>query len=135
MYGPNQYPEKLVPKFIKLLKEDTKCTLHGENSSKVKRAFLHVDDVVSAVILVMKKGETGEIYNISSDYELSVMDVSRIIIEEIKGTTDYDDWLETVEDRPFNDSRYYIACDKIKSIGWKQEKDENYLRTFIRSYK
>ena len=131
VYGPNQYPEKLIPKFIKLLKENKQCTIHGTKSATLKRAFLHVDDVVSAVEIVLDKGEPGEIYNIASDYEFSVLDVTRIIIEEIKGTKDYEPWIKVVEDRLFNDSRYYINCDKIKQLGWTQEKNENYLREYI----
>ncbi len=70
VYGPNQYPEKLIPKFKRLLKEGKKCTIHGTRSAQVKRAFMHVDDVVDAVDVVWKKGKTGEIYNIASDDDI-----------------------------------------------------------------
>jgi len=132
VYGPNQYHEKLIPKFIKLLKEGKKCTLHGTNSANVKRAFIHVDDVTSAVLNVWKYGTTGEIYNISSNYEVSVLDVAKIIIEESTGTDDYDKWLTNISDRPFNDERYYINSDKLLELGWKQEKNLDDLREFIR---
>lgn len=132
VYGPNQFHEKLIPKFIKFLKEGKKCTLHGTNSANVKRAFIHVDDVTSAVLNVWKYGTVGEIYNISSDYEISVLDVAKIIIEESTGEKDYDKWLTCVDDRPFNDERYHINSDKLKSLGWKQQKDIDYLREFIR---
>ena len=65
VYGPNQYPEKLIPKFKKLLREGKKCTIHGKNSANVRRAFMHVDDVVDAVEIVWKKGTPGDIYNLS----------------------------------------------------------------------
>lgn len=131
VYGPNQFPEKLIPKFIKLLKEDKKCTIHGTNSSNQKRAFIHVDDVVNAVIDVWKKGQTGEIYNISSDYELSVMDVTKIIIEIIRGNKDYDLYISYIEDRPFNDQRYFIDSSKLRKLGWKPEKNIEDLKRFI----
>jgi dTDP-glucose 4,6-dehydratase len=133
VYGPNQFHEKLIPKFIKLLKEGKKCTLHGNNSANVKRAFIHVDDVTDAVLTVWKNGKTGEVYNISSDYEVSVLDVAKIIIEETTGSQNYDKWITNISDRPFNDSRYFTNATKLKSIGWKQKKNIDYLREFIKS--
>jgi dTDP-glucose 4,6-dehydratase len=131
VYGPNQYPEKLIPKFKKLLKENKKCTIHGTKSAHVKRAFMHVDDVVDAVDTVWKKGEKGEIYNIASDHELTVMEVTKLIIKTIKNTEDYDAWIEYVDDRPFNDSRYHICADKLKSLGWKQKRNMDDLIKFL----
>ena len=116
VYGPNQYPEKLIPKFKRLLKEGEKCTIHGSKSATVKRAFMHVDDVVDAVDIVWRRGVPGEVYNIASDDELTVMEVTQLIIETIKGTKNYDEWITYVEDRPFNDQRYYICAKKIKNL-------------------
>ena len=65
VYGPNQYPEKLIPRFIKLLKEDKKVTIQGDGSNV--RAFLHASDVAGALECILEKGEIGEIYNIGSD--------------------------------------------------------------------
>jgi dTDP-glucose 4,6-dehydratase len=132
VYGPNQYPEKLIPKFKRLLKNNEKCTIHGSNSANVRRAFMHVDDVVDAVETVWKRGKTGEIYNIASDDELSVMDVTKLIIKTIKDTENYDEWIEYVEDRPFNDQRYYICAEKLKSLGWSQKKTREDLIKFIK---
>ena len=64
VYGPNQYPEKLIPRFIKLLKEDKKVTIQGDGTNV--RAFLHASDVASAVECILEKGQIGEIYNISN---------------------------------------------------------------------
>ncbi len=49
VYGPNQYPEKLIPKFKNALRNGAMCTIHGTKSAEIKRAFMHVEDVVSAV--------------------------------------------------------------------------------------
>jgi dTDP-glucose 4,6-dehydratase len=133
VYGPNQYPEKLIPKFIRLLKNNEKCTIHGKRSADIKRAFMHVDDVVDAVEIVWKNGKTGEIYNIASDDELSVMDVTKLIIKNVKNTEDYDNWITYVEDRPFNDGRYYICADKLKKLGWKQKKTREDLVKYIQN--
>ena len=131
VYGPNQYPEKLIPKFKRLLKEGEKCTIHGSKSATVKRAFMHVDDVVDAVDIVWRRGVPGEVYNIASDDELTVMEVTRLIIETVKGTKNYDDWITYVEDRPFNDQRYYICAKKIKDLGWSQKKTRKDLINFL----
>jgi len=131
VYGPNQYPEKLIPKFKRLLKEGEKCTIHGSKSATVKRAFMHVDDVVDAVDIVWIRGLPGEVYNIASDDELTVMEVTQLIIETIKGTKNYDDWITYVEDRPFNDQRYYICAKKIKDLGWSQKKTRKDLINFL----
>ena len=131
VYGPNQYPEKLIPKFIRLLKNNEKCTIHGANSANLRRAFMHVDDVVDAVEVVWKHGKTGEVYNIASDDEISVMDVTKLIIKTIKDTENYDEWIEYVEDRPFNDQRYYICADKLKALGWSQKKTREDLIKYI----
>ena len=131
VYGPNQYPEKLIPKFIRLLKEGKKCTIHGINSANVRRAFMHVHDVVDAVEVVWKSGKSGEVYNIASDDELSVMDVTKLIIKTLKNTEKYDEWIEYVEDRPFNDQRYYICAKKLKELGWSQKRTREDLIKYI----
>ncbi len=131
VYGPNQYPEKLIPKFIRLLKEGKKCTIHGINSANVRRAFMHVHDVVDAVEVVWKSGKPGEVYNIASDDELSVMDVTKLIIKTLKNTEEYDEWIEYVEDRPFNDRRYHICAKKLKELGWSQKRTREDLVKYI----
>tara|TARA_R110002049_G_scaffold291134_1_gene474889 strand:- start:646 stop:1569 length:924 start_codon:yes stop_codon:yes gene_type:complete len=131
VYGPNQYPEKLIPKFKRLLRDGKKCTIHGSKSATVKRAFMHVDDVVDAVDVIWRRGVPGEVYNIASDDELTVMEVTQLIIETIKGTKNYDDWITYVEDRPFNDQRYYICAKKLKDLGWSQKKTRKDLINFL----
>jgi dTDP-glucose 4,6-dehydratase len=118
VYGPNQYPEKLIPKFIKQLKDNEKVTIQGDGSNL--RSFLHVDDTVNAFILLLEKGVIGEIYNIGADVDMeySVLDVAKILIGHIKETDDYDEWITYIPDRPFNDKRYLIDNEKIKNLGW-----------------
>jgi dTDP-glucose 4,6-dehydratase len=123
VYGPNQYPEKLIPRFIKLLNEGKKVTIQGEGNSV--RAFLHAYDTACAFEYILEKGKIGEIYNIGCDegMEYSVMDVAKILIKMIKKTENYDEWIEYVEDRPFNDQRYYISNQKLKDLGWVIKKE------------
>lgn len=123
VYGPNQYPEKLIPRFIQQLLQEKKVTIQGDGSNV--RAFLHVNDVCSALKLVIEKGQIGEIYNIGSDdhHEYTVTQVAHILIEKITGTKDYDKWISYIEDRPFNDKRYYISNQKVKDLGWTIDTD------------
>lgn len=118
VYGPNQYPEKIVPKFIKLLKENKKVTIQGDGSTI--RAFLHSYDTSRAFELILEKGVIGEIYNIGCDegMEYSVKDVAKMLIKIIKNTDNFDNFIEYIEDRPFNDKRYYISNHKLKELGW-----------------
>ena len=118
VFGPNQYPEKLVPRFIQQLKLGKKVTIQGEGTAV--RAFLHAYDTATAFEAILEKGTIGEIYNIGCDegMEYSVMEVAKLLIEMIQGTTDYKQWIEYIEDRPFNDQRYYISNEKLKALGW-----------------
>ena len=120
VYGMNQYPEKLIPRFIQLLKNNMKCTIAGDGSAI--RNFIHVYDVCTAVDIMLNKGELGQIYNIGSDHsnEFSVMDVAKKLILLIKNNNNYDDYIEYIPDRPFNDTRYFISNDKLVNLGWEQ---------------
>jgi len=118
VYGPNQYPEKLVPLFIQQLQNDEQVTIQGEGTAV--RAFLHAYDTARAFELILLKGKIGEIYNIGcdEDMEYDVMSVAKMMIKMIKKTEDYDKWIRYIEDRPFNDQRYYISNQKLKDLGW-----------------
>ena len=119
VYGVNQYPEKLIPKFIKLLKSGDKCPIHGDGSSL--RSFIHIDDVSNAVDIIINNGKIDEIYNIGSDSkdERSVLEVTEILVNIILGKNNVDDYINFVPDRPFNDKRYFITNKKLKNLGWK----------------
>jgi len=123
VYGPNQYPEKLIPRFIELLKDGKKVTIQGDGSNV--RAFLHANDTASAFETILEKGEIGEIYNIGCDdgMEYSVLEIAKILIKLIKNTEDYAEWIEYIEDRPFNDKRYYISNQKLRDLGWEIKED------------
>ena len=118
VYGPNQYPEKVIPRFIQQLNEGKKVTIQGDGSCV--RAFLYAKDTASAFIKILEKGKVGEIYNIGCDegMEYSILDVAKILIKKIKKTDDYKEWITFIEDRPFNDQRYYISNQKLKDLGW-----------------
>ena len=121
VFGPQQFPEKVIPKFTLLLKEGKKCTIHGDGSSL--RNFLHTSDVVKAFDIVLHKGKVHEIYNIGTDFEISVLDMCRKLIKIMGKPGNPDDWIEYVSDRAFNDSRYMIDSSKLIALGWKANTD------------
>jgi dTDP-D-glucose 4,6-dehydratase len=71
-------------------------------------------------ITILEKGKIGEIYNIGCDegMEYSILDVAKILIKKIHGTEDYEKYITYIEDRPFNDKRYYISNKKLHDLGW-----------------
>ena len=123
VYGRNQYPEKLIPRFIQLLNENKKLTIQGKGTTV--RAFLHAYDTAKAFETILENGKIGEIYNIGCDegMEYSVMDIAKILIRMVKHTENYEDWIEYVENRPYNDERYYISNQKLKDLSWNIEVD------------
>jgi len=114
VYGPNQYPEKLIPRFIKQLKNNEQVTIQGDGSAK--RSFLHVNDTCSAFELILEKGIIGEIYNIGTPDEYTVLEVAKILVLLIKGTESFQSYIRFIEDRPFNDSRYFNSNQKLVEI-------------------
>jgi dTDP-glucose 4,6-dehydratase len=117
VYGPNQYPEKLIPRFIKLLRMNEKLTIHG--TGQTRRNFIWAEDVARATDLVTREGSVNQIYNIGTSQEYSVMEVAAQLIALMKPGDQTDTWLTYVEDRPFNDFRYHLDCTKLSQLGWE----------------
>lgn len=117
VYGPGQYPEKVIPRFIMQCLSNKPITLQGEG--KAKRTFVYVKDLCKAFDLLLNFGTIGEVYNLGSNIEISVKDLS-IIIRNKTGKPS----IKTIEipDRNFNDNRYHISSDKIKILGWEASK-------------
>ena len=119
VYGPHQFPEKLIPKFTNQLLRGRAVTLHGDGSNT--RNFLHVDDVAAAFDILLHKGDVGQIYNIGGSHELSNRAVAQDIIR-VLGLADREDALISyVPDRHFNDLRYTIDSSKLRELGWREK--------------
>ena len=119
VYGPHQYPEKLIPKFINQLKRGRKVTLHGTGANK--RNFLFVEDVARAFECILFKGQVGLVYNIGGSNELANIEVARDLIR-LSGFGDREnDMMCFVEDRFFNDLRYHINSDRLFELGWREQ--------------
>jgi len=113
-YGPHQYPEKIIPLFVKNLIEGKRIPLYGLGLNI--RDWLHVDDNCAAIHAVLTKGQSGEIYNIGGGTELSNLEISKKILEIMGGL---DSSIEFVEDRPGHDARYSVDDSKIrKEFDW-----------------
>ncbi|GMI33111.1 hypothetical protein TeGR_g11409 [Tetraparma gracilis] len=119
VYGPHQYPEKLVPKFTNQLLRGRPVTLHGDGSNT--RNFLYVEDVASAFDIILHKGKLGEIYNIGGQNELPNIAVAEALIKELGLDAQKEALVTFVGDRAFNDLRYTISTDKLAALGWREE--------------
>jgi dTDP-D-glucose 4,6-dehydratase len=118
VYGPHQFPEKVVPKFILRLARGLPCCLHGSGGSV--RNFLHVDDVAAAFMAILAHGAIGEVYNIGTSEGVTMRDLAeRLVRLAHPGETDVRRHIECVEDRAFNDMRYDISTSKLHALGWR----------------
>lgn len=129
-YGAYQFPEKLIPKAIIRLAKSLKVPIYGSGTNV--RDWIYVSDHCRAVEVVLKKGEPGEVYNVSADEEKTNREVAGEILE-IMGKDE--SCLEQVEDRPGHDLRYSLNSSKIRGLGWKPEKSfEEGLRDTVGWY-
>merc|ERR1712070_638303 len=119
VYGPHQFPEKLIPKFINQLQRGRAVTLHG--TGKNTRNFLYVEDVARAFEKILFKGTVGSIYNIGGSNEVANIDIARTLIRLMGMEDRHESLISFVPDRPFNDLRYTIDCAKLAALGWKEE--------------
>lgn len=122
-YGPNQFPEKLIPLFINNIKEEKPLPVYGDGL--YTRDWLFVIDHARAIDLVYHEGINGETYNIGGFNEWKNIDIikllCRIMDEKLGRTPGSSEKLITyVKDRPGHDRRYAIDASKINAeLGWK----------------
>jgi len=117
-YGPNQYPEKLIPLMIQKAKEGKKLPVYG--NGKNIRDWVHVQDHCEAIDVVLHKGKDGEVYNIGGECEKRNIEIVNTIIDNLGGEIEY------VEDRKGHDWRYAMDISKIKKeLKWKPKMNFN----------
>jgi dTDP-glucose 4,6-dehydratase len=134
VFGPNQYPEKLIPRFITRLLKSEKCPVQGNGLTR--RNFIFTEDVSSAVDKILQQGEINRTYNIGCCDEYSVLDILRILVKKILDRDDYENFIDYVPDRPFNDFRYKIDYSNLTEIGWQQTVEfEDGINRTIQWYK
>ncbi|KAH0651334.1 hypothetical protein KY285_031459 [Solanum tuberosum] len=117
VYGPNQFPEKLIPKFILLALNGKPLPIHGDGSNV--RSYLYCEDVAEAFEVVLHRGDVGHVYNIGTKKERRVIDVAKDISNLFN--KDPDASIQFVENRPFNDQRYFLDDQKLKNLGWSEK--------------
>ena len=116
-YGPYQYPEKVIPLFITNLIQDKKVPLYGQGLNF--RDWLHVTDHCRGIHLVLTKGRPGDVFNIGGGRELSNLELTRVILQEMGAS---EEKIEKVADRLGHDFRYSLNIGKIeKELGYKPE--------------
>lgn len=116
-YGPYQFPEKVIPRFITNALQNQELPLF--KSSQNRREWLHTLDHCQAIDLIIKKGKVGEAYNIGSGVEKSVEEIAQAVLRRLNKP---DSLKVYVEDRPGHDRRYLLDTTKIKAeLGWQPE--------------
>ena len=119
-YGPNQHPEKLIPKLIYNILNNKNLPIYGKG--KNSREWIYVTDHCEALIKIFRKGKLSNFYNIGSNTNLdNMMIVKKLLsIAKNKIKTGKKTKIEFVKDRPGHDLRYAINSNKIrKEIRWK----------------
>jgi len=123
-YGIGQYPEKLVPLSVKLLQRGKKIRLH-DNGDPI-RNWLHASDTAEAVLSIIDSGNVNEIYNVAGGFEQSNRDTVEKIIKSYYGPmleSDWKDYVDFTYSRKGQDVRYSLDDSKLRSLGWKPEKN------------
>lgn len=130
-YGPYQYPEKLIPKTIIRASLNLPIPIYGKGTNI--RDWIYVQDFCEALDILLKKGKTGEIYNISADNELQNIDVVKTILKIMNKP---ENLITFVEDRPGHDIRYSLNSSKIRTeLGWKPKQNfEEALKQTVNWY-
>lgn len=113
-YGPRQFSEKLIPLIIKNIKEGKNIPIYGDGNNV--RDWIYVGDHCEAIDLIINKGRSGQIYNISAHYELANISLAKLIINKF-GLDD--ERITFVNDRLGHDLRYSLDTEKIENeLSW-----------------
>ena len=117
-YGPNQNPEKLIPKIIFNIINNLPIPVYGKGNNS--REWLHVKDHCRALETLSLRGRIGENYNIGSGNNLSNLNLIKIIIKLMKKKYKLNSKFIFVKDRPGHDLRYALNSKKIQNkFNWK----------------
>ena len=122
-YGPNQFPEKLIPLFINNIINKKPLPVYGDGN--YTRDWLFVKDHAEAIDLVFHKGDLGETYNIGGFNEWKNIDLVKLLCKQMdeklgRSTGSSSDLITYVKDRPGHDLRYAIDASKIhKELDWE----------------
>ena len=120
-YGPNQFPEKLIPKLIYNIINNKPLPIYAKG--KNSREWMHVQDHCEALLLIYKKGKIGESYNVGSNRNLENKEIAKKLLRIAKNKfliKNNKVKIKFVKDRPGHDFRYALNNKKIfKKLSWK----------------
>lgn len=130
-YGPYQYPEKLIPSFVRHALEEKPVPLYGDGMNV--RDWLHVEDHCRAVARVLDDGEAGSVYNVGGGNEHTNLEITKLVLDHLGKP---EGLISFVTDRLGHDRRYAIDSTRLqKNLGWQPEHDfENSLRETVDWY-
>jgi len=118
-FGPYQFPEKLIPLMIANAMEDKPLPVYGDGL--YVRDWIYVLDHCRGVDVVLRKGKSGEIYNIGGLHDVPNIEVIRMLLKLLDKP---ESLIQYVNDRPGHDRRYAMDTTKIREeLGWKPEFD------------
>jgi dTDP-glucose 4,6-dehydratase len=122
-YGPNQFPEKLLPLFINNIRNEKSLPVYGDG--KFTRDWLYVVDHAVAIDKIYHEGRIGQTYNIGGFNEWANIDLIKVLCRQMdialgKKAGNSEDLITFVKDRPGHDKRYAIDAHKLKNeLGWE----------------
>lgn len=119
--GPFQHPQKAIPVFVKKALEGKKIPLYGDG--KHQRMWMHVSDHCEALMLLITKGDAGEIYNISGSQELENVELAKMILNRLDKSEELIEYVPDDIIRPGHDRRYAIDSTKLRNLGWSPKMD------------
>lgn len=114
VYGPWQFPEKLIPLAIARALEGQRVPVYGDGQQQ--RMWLHVKDLCEAIQVVIAQGEAGEAYNVGSGHEQTNLTTVRQVLAALGVSPEL---IEFVADRPAHDRRYAMNDAKLRRLGWQ----------------
>ena len=120
-YGPNQFPEKLIPKLIYNIIKNKPLPIYGKG--KNSREWIHVQDHCEALLKIFHRGRIGESYNVGSNQNIQNIDIAKKLLHILKSNSiiiGNKVKITFVKDRPGHDFRYALDCQKIhKKLKWR----------------
>ena len=133
-YGPNQHPEKLIPKLIYNIINNKALPIYGDG--KNSREWIFVDDHCEALFRVFKKGKIGEFYNIGSNKNNNNLEITKKLLRIASNYIEIGKnvKIKYIKDRPGHDTRYALDSNKIyKNLSWKSSTniDDGLNKTFL----
>ena len=130
-YGPNQFPEKVIPLFITNAIDGLPLPLYGDGQNV--RDWLHVEDHCRALDLLIARGQDGEVYNVGGGNEVRNLDLTHRILELVGRPASL---IRPVADRPGHDRRYALDTSKLASLGWQPQRPfDDGLAATVRWYR